>query len=987
MALSVARSLVASAANKAASEAMDEVGLLMGVRTEIWYIKDELRVMQAFLRTAERLKDRYELVQVWAEQVEDLSYDIKYCLDEFQVHLGHPGCLHRLLKLRVRHEIALQIRNLKARVEQVSNRINRYSHLIMAITPGSINESKDERVDNIMDNDISIRSASTVLESELVGFSKPEKELIKLMAIEEKNGYSKLICVVGMAGLGKTALVRKIYESNVVNSFPCYAWIKVSQPFFRIGMLKDMTLQVLGVDYLNKFLEKHEGEALREEDLVNCLRKGLLEKRYFVILDDLRTIDDLKWIRTICFPISNSRGSRIIVTTRDIGIAKCSSESLIYYLEPLQVDNARTLLLRRTIITHGDMEFDEDERNMVTMIVKMCAGLPLALLTVGGLLATKRLSEWGSICTNLSSEFECNPSLRTLRSLVIECYYNLPSHLKPCLLYLGIFPRDFVIQMRRLIDRLIAEGLVTSRVGMDIDDVAESYLNELINRGFLQPSRVNLEGRVRSCQVNGLISDIIASVSRCEKFVYLTRDIIASAPEENFRHVAHHGRKCPKISMDWSHVRSFTVFGVSHMEPRESFFSAYLRMLSVLDLQDADCSITQKDISNIGLLRRLKYLNVRGHSNICELTGSVGKLHGLQYLDLRNSCITSLPTEVTKLYCLSSLRCSSSKTRIGLHASNDRWMRTLLCFPMVFKRSIDYSDSRAETGGVSVPRGIGDLKELQILEVVDIKRTSSRAIKELGELMRIRKLSVVTAGATKKKCKILGAAIENLVSLTHVSVDAGRSSIGWLHHAVWTPPPLLRTLKFHGYLGDDIPCWVGSLMHLVRIELEHSGLKEGYKVLQVLGALPKLALLGLSWKSYMGEELIFRAYLFPNLKKLDIIGLDELRRVSFEEDTSPNMEKIEISGCTFEYGITGVRHLARLQEISLGSRCQPARLGELVREVDQHTNNPRLRLWGDWSDHNLVDDAVQGSSTEAVVGECSHSQMPTGSDSSEGDLR
>lgn len=52
--------------------------------------------------------------------------------------------------------------------------------------------------------------------------------------------------------------------------------------------------------------------------------------------------------KDIVFPNSNKKGSRIIVTTRDVGLAKeCTLESLIYYLKTLEVVEATNLLLKR----------------------------------------------------------------------------------------------------------------------------------------------------------------------------------------------------------------------------------------------------------------------------------------------------------------------------------------------------------------------------------------------------------------------------------------------------------------------------------------------------------------------------------------------------------------------------------------------------------------------------------------------------------------
>ena len=238
-----------------------------------------------------------------------------------------------------------------------------------------------------------------------------------------------------------------------------------------------------------------------------------------------------------------------------------------------------------------------------------------------------------------------------------------------------------------------------------------------------------------------------------------------------------------------------------------------------------------------------------------------------------------------------------------------------------------------------VPKGIGKLKELQILEVVDISRTSCKAIKELGELVQMRKLSVVTEGATKQKCKVLCDAIQKLSSLRSLSVDG---SLEWLH-VVSSPPPLLRSLNLNGCLGD-IPGWFGNLMHLVKLSLGGSVIKEEGKLMKILGPLPNLMDLFLGRHSYIGEKLVFKTGAFPNLKKLGICELVELRELKFEDGTSPQLSMIDISWCNLASGIIGVNQLPKLKEIALGYGGRVAKFALLQSEVGAHTNSHVLRL-------------------------------------------
>ncbi|KAM3196474.1 hypothetical protein ACQJBY_072248 [Aegilops geniculata] len=643
--VSMARSMLAGAISKAASAAATELSLVMGVQKDIWFIKDELKTMQAFLAAAEATKNRDMLLKVWAEQVRDLSYNIEDCLDEFMVHVRSQSLTKRLIKLKDRRRLAIQIRNLKSRGEEVSSRNARYN-----LIKTEASTTSDMEVSYI--EDVRNQSAHNTDEAELVGFTKPREELIKLMDVNTRDGDAKVICVVGMGGLGKTTLARKTYESkeDIVKNFSCCAWITVSQSFFKIEILKDMIRQLLGGDLLKNLLKELEGKVVQVKDLAEYLNQEIKGKRYLVILDDLWTIDAWRWIKDIVFPNSNKKGSRIIVTTRDVGLAKeCTHESLIYHLKTLEVVEATNLLLKKSRKIYEDMNKDENFKIIVEKLVKKCGCLPLAILTIGGVLATKKIVEWEHVYNQLPSEIESNPSLEAMKMMVTLSYNHLPSHLKPCFLYLSIFPEDSEIQMRRLVERWIAEGLIRGGTGVIIEDVAKDYFNELINRSMLQPSRVNIEGVVKSCRIHDIVRDVMISVSRDENFVYVTENNVTGAMEDTFRHVAYHGSMCQKIDMDWSHVRSVTVFGERSLGPSPSVCSPDTKMLRALDLENAQFQVTQKDISNIGLFRHLRYLNFsdpQGYSYIYKLPRSIGKLQGLRTLNIRNSYITELPIEI-----------------------------------------------------------------------------------------------------------------------------------------------------------------------------------------------------------------------------------------------------------------------------------------------------------------------------------------------------
>ncbi|KAM3206515.1 hypothetical protein ACQJBY_061937 [Aegilops geniculata] len=467
--------------------------------------------------------------------------------------------------------------------------------------------------------------------------------------------------------------------------------------------------------------------------------------------------------------------------------------------------------------------------------------------------------------------------------------------------------------------------------------------------------------QLRAVRVHDIMRDVMVSIARDENFVYLTADDnVTSITEENFRHVSYHGRKCIKECIDWKHVRSLTMFGERPKEPPAPLFSPSTGMLRVLDLHGAHFGITKKDIKDIGLLRHLKYLNIgsaKAYSNIYSIPRSIGKLKGLQTLEIRMTDISTIPNEICNLQSLRSIRCKKTHwSYLGLQPSMGCLM-DMMYHQMITRNSHEKALKPRMPcfrhwsiyKGVSVPTGISKLQELQTLEVVDIKRIDANAIKELGELVQLKKLGVVTKEATEQKCKLLCAAIEKFTSLCSLKVEAdNHGSLEWLH-SISSPLPM-RSLKLVGRLGE-MPDWIGSLIHLVKIYLGHSELK-GDKTMELLGTLPNLMLLRLRQNAYVGKSLVFGVGAFPNLKELDIYYPDRVREVRFEEDTSHQLAKIQISGSPCVEFI-GIKHLPRLKEISLGLEARVAKLGVLQGEVEAHPNHPVLRLTEVWRMHNI----------------------------------
>ncbi|VAI74609.1 unnamed protein product [Triticum turgidum subsp. durum] len=612
-------------------------------------------------------------------------------------------------------------------------------------------------------------------------------------------------------------------------------------------------------------------------------------------------------------------------------------------------------------------------RDQAELILKKCDGLPLAIATIGGFLATKPKTslEWRKLNDHISVELENNPELEMIKTVLMSSYDGLPYHLKSCLLYFSIFPEDKNVRHGRLIRRWIAEGYSKEMRTKTAEEVAEEYFTDIINRSMVQQlkTRAPYTGKITdSCQVHDLMREICISKSDEENLVFVLDEHCTLQPTDKIRHLVVRGswsrdqkKKVLGSVLDVSHIRSLTVFG----EWKSFFISKKMRLLRVLDLEDTE-NLRDHDLAPIGKLHHLKYLSLRGCLYIYHLPDSFGNLSELETLDIRSTFVVTLPASITKLSKLKYFRAGLVPTDDVLPSSYVREIdQPLKEFGLaayksyVQKKSIHDLDAVPylffqariwlrgwDEHGMKVPRGIGRMKALHTLGVVNIARARAMP-KELKKLTWLRKLGVT--GINKKNCKELCSAIVNHGRLLSLSMRAeGEPGLEGCLDDLSPPPDSLQSLKLYGYLVK-LPTWIEQLQMLTKLTLRSTQLE--YHAILVLAKLPNLAILRLCDGSFRWAELNFHfcPESFKSLTALELEFLPGLNSVEFEQNAMPNLELIRVLHCFYggADGFSGIQFLSGLKEVSLKGHkgdFNEKFKKDLREQLSKNSNKPNLKM-------------------------------------------
>ncbi|GJN38333.1 hypothetical protein PR202_gb27363 [Eleusine coracana subsp. coracana] len=929
-------STVKSLVSKLGSLLAQEYALIRGVRGDIQYINDELCSMQAFLTNlGPRDKDQDAQIQDWAKQIRDIAYDIEDCVDDFAHRFpDDPGgsaikmWIYEIRTWYPRRGIAGKIGELKKRAEHVGTRRTRYG--VRDPRPRQdTGTSAGEAAYLAAENQVS--SCQLVGVKEPVGMTDAIRKLE--LWVKEPKKERRVLSLVGFGGVGKTTIAMALYR-RFGGQFEHRAVVTVSQKFDLGTVLQSILSQVMPQVALK---EEKGRRPSKIETLENRLKKDLLQhlkgKRYFLLFDDLWSASVWEIIRN-CLP-ADEVGSIIAVTTRFQAVTRTCvrdrKNDILHNVDHLPIKECKALFQETVSESKGSIDDRPDQLDIRKDILDLCNGLPLAIVTLAGLVACKREEfKWEEICKSLPPKSVNCHTPEGVTKILSYCYNDLPGDLRTCLLYLSVFPKACKISRKLLIRRLIAEGFVSEKHGQSIEELAETYFNQLIRRKMVRATKHSSNGKVKTCQVHDMVLEYIISKSSEENFITVVGGHwLMPTPRNKVRRLSMHNSDAKHVKdtigkINLSHVRSVTIFGSLDQLSSLSF---NFGIVQVLDLQGCK-GFKKHHVKAISKMLLVKFLNLRG-TDIKELPSKIGRLKYLETLDIRETNVRELPDSIVELEKICNILGGNKHTRETL----------------------------------KLPKEIGKkpMKSLRILSGIEIVGESS-AMLDLHEYTALKKLAIYKLNIQEKDpgFKNFVSSIEYLggCSLQTLSIeDEVSDTINSLDY-LSSPPKYLTGLELHGML-TKVPQWIHQLGDLSKLTLSVTVLRTD--TLELLSKLSSLFSLTFSFseakpaphladilhrnKSDSEGEIVVPDEGFEGLKLLRF-ATPILPLLIFSEKAMPQVQRVEMRFKVLE-GVFGMDNLAGLQELHLrvsdkAGKFTKSALAHLAKQARKYAQAPRV---------------------------------------------
>lgn len=821
------------------------------------------------------------------KQLKDAVYDAEDFLDDLTFH----GMKQKIEEAshKARNRFSRAVRNAKTKLFNHSvkrlNKIQKKLDDIYADMKEMCQSLQVDAFDGQYQSDLAsaTRETSSFLISKVLGREDEQQRMIELLlrstdesASSSDNGSSfSVIPLVGIGGVGKTTLAQVVYkDEEIQNHFALKIWICVSENF---------NVQRLTEEMIESVTKTEHSSQMKLDVLQNILKEEIASKMILLVLDDVWNEDEEEW-RKLCAPFMYAAaGSKVIVTTRSMSIANKIGTVEAIVLGCLD-EMSFWELFKQCAFGPSKPEEHPELEDIGRSIAGKLKGLPLAAKTVGNLLGSNmNPHHWRSIMK--SEVWELQQNKNDIIPVLQLSYQYLSAPLKRCFAFCSLFQKNYKFSEIELTRIWMAEGFIVAQGNQRMEDVASTYLHELVNMSLFQQETSSGHYYV----MHDLIHDLTQSVSVDE----------TSRMDDG---------KSNKISTTLRHLAVETEF----VETKE--LSSRFKKLHSLFYR----CLRSPPFDFIEKLRSIRVLFL-SDCGLQTLPTSVGELEHLRYLDISYNEIEELPESLCELYNLQTLKANCN---------------SLISLPEHISQLINLRYLDVENEIVAKIKMIGRLTSLQELSEFQVRKEVGFQVTELSGLKQLHgKLKITNLENVESKEEAEKAQMKNKGYLDALELEWGfdpklENKLVGIEEVLegLQPHESLKQLEIRRYRGARSPSWMNKeeTPYLERLGLSYC---ESWKDISCTALLPHLKVFHIEsmWflKSCfevcgsresklfsMLEELELRNMNqleeFPNLgqflclKVVRMTGIKSLKHIDFEASSAtqnallPMLEELEL---------------------------------------------------------------------------------------------
>ncbi|GJM96237.1 hypothetical protein PR202_ga13055 [Eleusine coracana subsp. coracana] len=343
--------------------AKDEVEMLLDVPGEITKLETTPGDLSSILADAERRRICSTAVERWVRELKDAMYDVDDILDLCLIMEGggeDPTASAAAPKTKPRswkkiptklfcfrnpvaaHEVGKKIQALNKRLSGIAERSSRFGFIIQ-----QINSSANTTTATSLSNSNNSRmTGPSIIRSDVVG-EKIEQDtkkivdlLIKKVGVRVGSNQENVVvaaAITGVGGIGKATLARMVFNDSMVEeNFDRRIWLSVNKEVNQTSVLQNV-IAALGCSY-----DASMGDTALLEHL---LKLAVRQKKFLLVMDDVWSESENVWSDVLRAALNDGApGSRVLVTTRNDGVARKMKAQHLHRVQKLEEQDAWILL-------------------------------------------------------------------------------------------------------------------------------------------------------------------------------------------------------------------------------------------------------------------------------------------------------------------------------------------------------------------------------------------------------------------------------------------------------------------------------------------------------------------------------------------------------------------------------------------------------------------------------------------------------------------